>query len=236
MARRRILVSGATDGIGLALVKRLAPRHDVIATGRREYEAALKVLPEGVIYIRADQSDPVEAAKAAGRGLLENGLRQLDFAVLNAGVGRAGAPQEETPASIRQTLDINLAGTIAMAHMMYPFLKPAKGQLTIIGSVARKGSARFATYAASKAGLFGLARALEAEWRGVVHVQCLDPGPTRTDMQSKAGLETGSRRWFVPVDAMAAMLEGAIRTGETPRALSALRYWSGGAVLRRSIR
>lgn len=229
-------MSGATDGIGLALVKRLAPRHDVIATGRRDATAARKLLPEGVIYIRADQSDPVAAAKAAGRGLLDNDLRQLDFAVLNAGIGRAGPPEEETAAHIRETIDVNLAGTIAMAHMMFPFLKPARGQLTFVGSVARRGAPRFATYAASKAGLAGLARALEQEWRGVVRVQMLDPGPTQTQMQSKAGLETRARRWFVPVDAMAAMIEAAIRDGRTPRTLSIPQYWTGAALIRRTIR
>lgn len=237
MARRRILVTGATDGIGLALVQRFASRHDVIATGRRDIAAARRILPEGVPYIRADQSDPVAAAKIVGRGLLDNGWRQMDYAILNAGVGWAGAPQEETAAKIRQTVDVNLAGTVAMAHMMFPFLRPARGRLTIIGSVARRGSAGFASYAASKAGLHGLARALSSEWRGAVTVQLLEPGPTMTDMHAKAGLETGwKRQWFIRTDAMAAMIESAMRAGGTPRTLSFLQYFSGASVLGRTIR
>lgn len=237
MARRRILVTGATDGIGLALVRRLAPRHDVIATGRRSVSAARELLPEGVGYILADQADPVGAARAVGRGLLENGWRQLDYAVLNAGIGKVTAPQEETAGSIRQTIDINLAGTVAMAHMMFPFLRPASGQLTLVGSVARRGSAGFATYAASKAGIHGLARALNEEWRGIVRVQLLDPGPTMTAMHEKAGLETGwKRRLFIDPANMAVMLESAIRAGNTPKTLSFLQLASGAAIFRRTIR
>ena len=237
MARRRILVTGATDGIGLALVRRLASRHDVAATGRRDIGAAQWILPEGVRYIRADQSNPVEAAKAVGRGLLEIGWRELDFAVLNAGTGWAGSPQEETAKSIRETVDVNLAGTVTLAHMMFPFLRPASGQLTLIGSVARRGSSQFATYAASKAGLYGLSRALAEEWRGKVRVQLLDLGPTMTDMHEKAGLKTGwTRQWFIRPNDMAAMIEAAIRAGTTPKTLSFLQYVSGASILGRTIR
>ena len=237
MARRRILVTGATDGIGLELVRRLAPRHDVIATGRRDAAAARHILPESVVYVRADQSEPLAAARSVGLGLLENGMRKLDYAVLNAAVGWAAAPQEETAAAIRQTVDVNLAGTVAMAHMMFPFLRPADGQLTLVGSVARHGSPRVASYAASKAGLHGLARALAEEWRGIVRVQLLDPGPTRTGMHDKAGLDTGwGRRFFIPPAAMAAMLEAAISSGKTPRTLSFLQYLYGASALGRTIR
>jgi len=237
VARRRILVTGATDGIGLALVRRLSPRHDVVATGRRDIGAAMRLLPENARYIRADQSQPVEAAKAVGRGLLEIGWRQLDYAVLNAGIGWAASPQEETAKSVRETVDVNLAGTVTLAHMMFPFLRPASGQLTLIGSVARRGSPQFATYAASKAGLYGLSRALAEEWRGKVRVQLLDPGPTMTDMHEKAGLKTGwTRQWFIRPDDMAAMIEAAIRAGTTPKTLSFLQYVSGASIFGRTIR
>jgi len=237
VARRRILVTGATDGIGLALVRRLAPRHDVVATGRRDIGAALRLLPEGVRYIKADQSHPVEAAKAVGRGLLEIGWRQLDHAVLNAGTGWAGTPQEETAKSVRETVDVNLAGTVTLAHMMFPFLRPAFGQLTLIGSTARRGTPQFASYAASKAGLYGLSRALSEEWRGKVRVQLLDLGPTMTDMHEKAGLKTGwTRQWFIRPDDMAAMIEAAMRAGSSPKTLSFLQYVSGASILGRTIR
>lgn len=237
MARRTILVTGATDGIGLALVRRLAGRHDVIATGRREPGKVRDLFPEGVHYVRADQSDPKAAAQALGRGLLERNVTKLDHVVLNAAVGHASAPQDETPDTIRRTLDVNLAGTLAMAHILYSWLRRGNGQLTLIGSTARKGAPQLAGYAASKAGLHGLARALEEEWRGTVRVVMLHPGPTMTDMHEKAGLRLGwTRNWFIRPDDMAAMIEAAIRAGKTPRNLSFMQYLSGAAVLGRTIR
>jgi NAD(P)-dependent dehydrogenase (short-subunit alcohol dehydrogenase family) len=152
----------------LALVRRLAGRHDVIATGRREPGKVRDLFPESVHYVRADQSDPKAAAQALGRGLLEHNVTKLDHVVLNAATGHASAPQDETPDTLRDTLDVNLAGTLAMAHILYSWLRRGNGQLTLIGSTARKGAPQFACYAASKAGLHGLARALEEEWRGTV--------------------------------------------------------------------
>ena len=237
MARRRILVTGATGGIGLALAARLAPRHDVIATGRRSEDEAGDLLPGNVTYVRADQADPAAAARDVARALLKNNWPRLDYAVLNAGTGLALPPETETAAQARQTLDVNLAAPLLMAHTLFPFLEKAGGQITFIGSVARKGAPGFASYAASKAALHDLARALRAEWAGRVRVQMLHPGPTMTDMHAKAGFDPGwMRQWFIRPGDMAAMMEAAIRNGGSPMTLSFLQYVSGASILGRTIR
>jgi NAD(P)-dependent dehydrogenase (short-subunit alcohol dehydrogenase family) len=237
VARRKILVTGATDGIGLALVERLAGRHDVMATGRRSSEDTAGLFPDGVIYVQADQSDPEASAQAVAQALLKNNWARLDFAILNAGTGTVRPPEEEDADAIRLTLDVNLAATLALAHTLYPYLEKAAGQLTIVGSIARKGSADFASYAASKAALHDFARALREEWRGRVRVQMLHPGPTMTDMHAKAGFDPGwIRQWFIRPADMAAMIEAAIRAGGSPKTLSFLQYASGASVLGRTIR
>lgn len=233
--RRKILVTGATDGIGFALAERLAPRHDVMATGRRSPKET--DFPDGVTYIQADQSGPEEAAHAVARALLKNNWARLDYAVLNAGIGSAGLPQEEEAASIRETLAVNLTGTMLTAHALFPYLEKAGGQLTIIGSTARRGAPDFASYAASKAGLHGFARALREEWRGRVRVQIVHPGPTMTEMHAKAGFDPGwVRQWFIRPADMAAMLEATIRAGTARKTLSFAQYVSGASVLGRTIR
>ncbi|WP_421853743.1 SDR family NAD(P)-dependent oxidoreductase [Oricola sp.] len=235
--RRKILVTGATGGIGLALAERLAPRHDVIATGRRDEDKVGALLPENVIYVRADQADPEAAARDVARALLKNNWPRLDYAVLNAGIGLALPPEAETAAQVRQTLDVNLTAPLLMAHTLFPFLEKAGGQVTFIGSVARKGAPGFASYAASKAGLHDLARALRSEWAGRVRVQMLHPGPTMTDMHAKAGFDPGwFGQWFIRPGDMAGMMEAAIRSGASPLTLSFLQYVSGASVLGRTIR
>lgn len=219
--RRRILVTGATSGIGLALVQRLHGRHDIIAAGRKSGETAATVLPQGMTYVEAPLDDPAEASRRIADGLLRAGWTKLDHAVLNAGTGFVATDAIEDPARISQTLTVNLVAPVLLARMLHPWLEKAGGTLTLVGSVARRGAPGFPSYAASKAGLDGFARALRAEWNGRVTVQVIHPGPTRTAMHEKAGFDPGrAGALFTPAPVMAAMVERAMATGRSPVTLS----------------
>lgn len=228
--RRKILITGATDGIGLALAKRLAQNHDLILTGRKSTHPDL---PAGAIYVPADQSNPLDCVDAVLTALQNAGWNSLDNAVLNAGTGFAAIDGLDTSEIIRTTLDVNLSANIALAHALFPRLEKANGTLSFVGSVAHKGSPLFPAYAASKAGLDALTRALRSEWQNRVSVQIIHPGPTDTAMQEKAGYDTGKlRRIFIKPDIMAAMLERAIASQKSPVTLSFARratfgFWKG---------
>lgn len=229
-ARRRIVITGGTSGIGLELVRRLSGRHDILIAGRREDADALPVLTDGVRYVHAPLTDPEAATQAIAEAILKAGWVKLDNLVLNAGTGFAVDGGIETAGQIRDTLAVNLTASALLARALFPWLDKAGGTLTFVGSVAYKGQGLFPAYAASKAGLHGLARALRAEWAGRVAVQAVHPGPTRTEMHAKAGHDPGRLRTiFVPADRMAAMLEGAIAARRSPVTLSFGRYWTGGA-------
>lgn len=229
-ARRRIVITGGTSGIGLELVRRLADRHDILVAGRRADTDALPVLPEGVRYVHAPLTDPEAATQAIAEAMLKAGWVKLDNLVLNAGTGFAVEGGIESAAQIRDTLAVNLTASVLLARALFPWLEKAGGTLTLVGSVAHKGQALFPAYAASKAGLHGLARALRAEWSGRVAVQIVHPGPTRTEMHAKAGHDPGRLRTiFIPAGSMAAMLEGAIVARRSPVTLSFGRYWTGRA-------
>ncbi|MEM1376145.1 MAG: SDR family NAD(P)-dependent oxidoreductase [Pseudomonadota bacterium] len=235
--RRKILITGATGGIGLALAKRLHDRHDVLAVGRRSPDEAADILPADVSYIQADHANPSDCATAIAQGLLKLGWLKLDNVVLNAGVGTVVDEAIEDVALIRETLDTNLTAPILIARALYPWLSKANGTLTLVGSVAHSGQGMFPTYAASKAGLHGLARALRNEWRGQVTVQAVHPGPTKTDMHAKAGYDPGKAgAIFIGADQMAAMLESAMANGRSPQSLAFVRAWSGGPQLARRLR
>ena len=203
MTIRTALVTGATDGIGLEIARVLTARGAaVIGTGRNlpgERDARFAAC---VQWVRADQNDPTGAADAIAAALPE----PIDCAILCAGTGTV--PNDPTGGegaeSIRRTLRVNLDATILVAHTLSSMLLQRGGTLVLVGSVARKGAAIMPSYAASKSGLHGFARALGEEWRGRATVVMLHPGPTRTAMHSKAGLELGfAKRLFVPADVMA---------------------------------
>ena len=204
------LITGGTSGIGLALAHRLAGTHDLFLTGRSERNG----LPKDAGFIKADLSVPGEAANRIEAALRHAGVGALSKLVLNAGTGTYAAVGAEDAAMIHRTLDVNLVASVLLAHRLAPFLEAGGGRLVLIGSVAHKGSGNMPAYAASKAGLAGLARSLRAEWSGRIGVQIIHPGPTRTPMHEKAGYVPGRlERLFFSADAMADEITRLMETG-----------------------
>ncbi len=216
---RNILITGGTDGIGLNLAQRYSNMGASVAvTGRRSYSAIKDVLPTNISYIRANQSEPEQAVQKIIDGLEKIGWQHCDLAILNAGNGTVCSPLEEEPESLRNTLDVNLAAPIAIAHALTLLLfAAANGKLTIIGSTSHKGAANFASYAASKTGLNGFARSLREEWSGRVNVQIIHPGPTATGMHAKAGFKPGMiKHMFLDPDFMSRTIIRKIESGSSP--------------------
>ncbi|MBU4529128.1 MAG: SDR family oxidoreductase [Hoeflea sp.] len=233
---RRILITGGNAGLGLALAKKLARHHKLLLSGRKSQIEVSDTLPRGAGYIVADQADPEMSTLALVRGIRDFGWDSLDNAVLNAGIGVAPGEGFDSTEAIRQTLDVNLMAAILQAQALFPLLEKSKGTLTFIGSVVHTGSATIPAYAASKAGLHGLARALRSEWKGKISVQVLHPGPAKTGIHDKAGYDPGRMRaLFLKSDDMASMMASAIASRRSPLTLSWVRYLNGGAILGRRL-
>ncbi|QDY99444.1 SDR family NAD(P)-dependent oxidoreductase [Nitratireductor mangrovi] len=223
--KKRILVTGGTSGIGLALARRLTPTADLLLTGRRAAADIRDLLPEGAAYAAADQAHPEAATATIAAALAELGWDGLDLAVLNAGLGRVGDPAAEAPEALRETLDANLLGPILLSRLLLPRLEASRGKLVLIGSTAHRGAPGFASYAASKAGLNGFARALAEEWRGRVEVRVIHPGPTATGMHQRAGHDPGrAGRFFASPETMAALVEEAIAARRAATTISFVRF------------
>ncbi|MFK5980341.1 MAG: SDR family NAD(P)-dependent oxidoreductase [Rhizobiaceae bacterium] len=222
-----VIITGASDGIGLKLAALYAAETgNLIGVGRRSQEK-LPNWPNNANYFQGDQASPDFADNLLNH-INSLGWNHVDNLIINAAIGKTGDPVDETAENIQLTLDTNLIGPITLAQKFYPLLAagPNRSCLTLIGSVAHKGAANFASYAASKAGLAGFARALHEEWKHEIDVQIFHPGATATNMHKKAGLELGkSRKYFINPQYSARKIKAEISTGR-PVATIGHKAWA----------
>lgn len=196
-----MLVTGATDGIGLALVRQLLRAGTpVTAIGRRSLEdTPLREQPGreapgpagGASYQQIDLSDPAALAAGPAEGA-HHFSRELSSAALlvhSAGLGLVGPPGTgELDESLR-LLEVNLWAPIALS-----FAAPEAAQLYVSSVMASHPCRGFAVYGASKRGLEHFVRNLQAERRDGPAGALLRPGATRTGMHYKSGLLQAGER------------------------------------------
>lgn len=233
MARRdtrphRILITGASDGLGYRLACDYAARgHTVLATGSRRIVSDREHFGDPrITYVRADQSEPATAAATIAEAVERLDWDGIDVLVLNAAMGWAGDPAAEPADGIATQIAVNLTAPVAIAHRLSDHLFKTQGRLVLIGSTAERGAAQFATYAATKSALDAFSRSLREEWRGRATVQMIHPGPIRTQMHERAGLNVGAARmFFMPVKRASKALQRSIRKRDRRRVLSRSFGW-----------
>jgi 3-oxoacyl-[acyl-carrier protein] reductase len=178
------LVTGASKGIGAACAVALARRgYDVALTyaedlAGAEHTAAQVARAGGRTLVRrAEARDWDDAAAVVAEA--EEALGPLDALVANAGITRDGPAVRMTGEAWREPIDVNLTGTMSVARAaLRGMMRRRAGSIVTISSVVGvMGNAGQANYAASKAGIIGLTRALarEAGARGV-RVNAVAPG------------------------------------------------------------
>jgi 3-oxoacyl-(acyl-carrier-protein) reductase len=176
---RTVLVTGGNRGIGRACAAAFAAAGHRVAVTYRSEEPDL----EGVLAVRCDVTDPdqVEAAFAA----VEEALGPVEVLVSNAGVTRDGLVLRMGEGDFTSVLDANLAGGFRVAkRAVRQMMRGRWGRIVFVSSVvAFTGQTGQANYAASKAGLVGLARSLAREFASRnITVNVVAPGPIVTDM------------------------------------------------------
>ncbi|MDH4353085.1 MAG: 3-oxoacyl-ACP reductase FabG [Actinomycetota bacterium] len=178
---RSVLVTGGNRGIGLAIARRLAAAGDAVAVTYRSGEP-----PEGLFAVRADVTD--EASVMAAFDAVEEHQGPVEVLVANAGITRDTLVLRMSEDDFSSVLDTNLTGAFRVARRAAKgMLRLRRGRLIFISSVVGlSGSAGQANYAASKAGLVGLARSLARELgsRGIT-ANVVAPGFVATDMTAE---------------------------------------------------
>lgn len=181
---RRIVITGAGSGIGKATALRFAGEGARLALldldpGRLE-ETAERTGGHG---FQADVSKEASIAEAVDRAA--NALGGIDGLVNVAGIMRIG-PMGEVPTDVwRQVLDVNLTGTYLVSRCCLPWMQNEAGA-SIVNIASAAGllpnAPGLTAYAASKAGVVNLTRAMAAELAPKIRVNCVCPGMVDTPM------------------------------------------------------
>ncbi len=187
------IVTGSSRGIGLAVAHALAARGMRIVlncSSERSLEGtqaqARAIASEHgteAIAVAANVADADEAAALAAAAL--DAFGRIDVLVNNAGITRDGLAARMSDEDFDAVIDINLKGTFHCCQaVMRPMTKQRSGRIINMSSVSGVyGNPGQANYAASKAGVIGLTKALAKELaRKGVTVNAIAPGFIETDM------------------------------------------------------
>ena len=198
LENKTALITGAAKGIGKAIALKFAGEGADIAFTYLTSEAAametrreLEACGAKVLAIRSDATDFEGTAKVVEQVLLE--FSRIDILVNNAGITRDGLTMRMDEAQWDAVIAANLKSAFNYTHAVLPsMLRNRCGSIVNISSVVGiHGNAGQSNYAASKAGLIGLAKsvAMEVGSRGV-RVNVVAPGFIRTDMTAAIPDET----------------------------------------------
>jgi len=186
------LVTGGSRGIGLACARWFLAHGDRVAVtsrpGQVEDDADPGPGPERFLSLRCDVTDPpqVDAAFTA----IEEAWGPVEVLVANAGVTRDTLVLRMSEDAWSEVIDTNLTGSFRVAkRALSKMLRLHRGRVIMISSVgAFIGSPGQANYAASKAGLVGMARSMAQEVASrSITVNVIAPGLVETNMLSALG-------------------------------------------------
>jgi short-subunit dehydrogenase len=197
---RYALITGASSGIGLAMAEALARRGRHLLLVARQRDVLESVACEltqrfgvEVLFRYCDLAEPLQVS-----GLLmdlEQGEREIDLLVNNAGIGTSGAFVDQDWGREQELIEVNILALARLCHGIGGLMaRQGGGQILNIASVAGfQPGAWMSNYYASKAYVLNFSEGLREELRPRgVKVSVLCPGPTRTAFFRGAHMQVDS--------------------------------------------
>jgi short-subunit dehydrogenase len=200
LAGRRVLLTGATGGIGRVVARRLLEEGAHVLLSARDGHAldslarSLAFAEDRVHAHRADLAQP--EARAGLCDLARRWHGGIDVLINNAGLNSFSMYEDLTPEQIDQCLSVNVHAPMHLCRELLPWLRTRDTAAIVnVGSVfGAIGLPGYATYAATKFAIRGFSEALRRELADSrVRVKHLAPRATRTAMNSSAVMEMNAR-------------------------------------------
>ena len=188
LKNKKVLITGATGGIGGSLVKKfLSLDSEILGTGTNsEKLEKLKSEYSKIKVKKFDISSHSQIEKFIEE--VSEELGGLDILINNAGINRDNLSLRMKEDEWQKVIDVNLTSTFLLSkYAIKKMLKSGSGRVVNITSiVGHTGNIGQSNYAASKAGVIGMSKSLSIEYaKKNITVNCVSPGFIVTDMTNK---------------------------------------------------
>jgi short-subunit dehydrogenase len=195
-AGKRVLITGASSGIGAALARRLACNGAVVGLVARRSQRLAEVLadcrptsPASTMWV-ADLGDDAAVGRLGLRAW--DDLGGIDILVNNAAVPKRRAVEALDPAEVEEVMRVNFFAPMRLTLALLPrMLERRSGMIVNVSSVGgRLGIVHETAYCASKFALCGWSESMAVDLHGTgVAVKLIQPGPVDTEIWDQPGSE-----------------------------------------------
>jgi NAD(P)-dependent dehydrogenase (short-subunit alcohol dehydrogenase family) len=202
---RAVIITGASTGIGAACALHLDRLGFTVFAGVRKSEDGVALQKAGsnrLVPLELDVTDLITIKKShafVSEATRDRGLFGL---INNAGIAVVG-PLEAVPISdLRQQLEVNVIGQVAVTQAFLPLIRQARGRIVNMGSIAGLSTMPLmGPYSASKFALEAITDALRLEvqqWG--IHVSIIEPGAIATPIWNKSAIEAAEREGAIETE------------------------------------
>ncbi len=186
--RKVILITGGSEGLGMAIARELSPKHKVVILSYKKGDVMRVAKKLGCAYEVCDVSDSLQVEIAVRSVMKKYG--RIDCLINNAGIWIKGELTQNKPEEIKRIFEVNALGPALMSRAVIPHMKRRKSGF-IINIVSQDGlhpKEKKSVYVASKFALAGLTKSLQLDLpRYGIRVTGIYPGRMKTNLFKNAG-------------------------------------------------